>query len=210
MHSRTKVLLAAGAGAAVGAGLVVLVAARRRPLPCPAWAAGFLDNPFSRFTPPPLERLELAPGMRVLDVGSGPGRLSIPAAAAVGPEGEVVALDIQPAMLRKLERRAASRCVLNIRPVLGDIASIPPGDGVFDRAVLVTVLGEIPDRAAALRHIFTALKPGGMLSVTEILPDPHYQNRTTVLRLAQDAGFRLRREYGNRFAFTLNFERPAS
>ena len=59
----------------------------------------------------------------------------------------------------------------------------------FDRALLVTVLGEIPDRDAALRAIFDALKPGGILSITEILRDPHYQRRTTVLRLA--AGGRL-------------------
>jgi len=41
--------------------------------------------------------------------------------------------------------------------------------------VLVTVLGEVPDREAALREIFDALKPGGILSVTEIIFDPHFQ-----------------------------------
>jgi ubiquinone/menaquinone biosynthesis C-methylase UbiE len=78
----------------------------------------------------------------------------------------------------------------------------------FDRAILVTVLGEIPDRPAALREIYSSLKPGGFLSITEVLPDPDYQPRPQVKRLALQAGFRLKREFGNWFMFTLNVERP--
>ncbi len=78
-----------------------------------------------------------------------------------------------------------------------------------DRALLVTVLGEIPDREAALSQIFQALKPGGILSVTEIIFDPHYQSRSTVLRLASAAGFQEKAFFGNRIAFTLNFEKPS-
>jgi len=74
--------------------------------------------------------------------------------------------------------------------------------------VLVTVLGEIPDREAALREIFDALKPGGMLSVTEIIFDPHFQPRPTVARLARSVGFREQAFHGNRVAFTLNLEKP--
>ena len=56
--------------------------------------------------------------------------------------------------------------------------------GRFDRAVLVTVLGEIPGREAALREIFEALRPGGILLVEETIRDPHFQTRSTVTRLA--------------------------
>jgi len=80
----------------------------------------------------------------------------------------------------------------------------------FDRSLLVTVLGEIPDRERALREIFDALKPGGRLSVTEIIFDPHFQSRQTVARLARLAGFRETAFHGNRIAFTLNFEKPAA
>src|SRR4029450_5491758 len=68
----------------------------------------------------------------------------------------------------------------------------------FDRAVLVTVLGEIPDREAALKEILEALKPGGILSVTEVIADPHFQRRSTVTRLASAVGFKERAFHGNR------------
>src|SRR5262245_36983169 len=92
-------------------------AARRRSLPCPAWMSGLLTSPLTgrggagaRL----LDQLELAPGMRVLDVGCGPGRVSVPAAERVGPNGQVVALDLQAAMLAKLKKRATARGVQNI------------------------------------------------------------------------------------------------
>jgi ubiquinone/menaquinone biosynthesis C-methylase UbiE len=171
-----------------------------------------LDHPFSGLVPPSLDRLELRPGLRVLDVGCGPGRLSIPVARAVGPDGEVVALDVQPGMLSRLEQRVARAGVLNlnIHARLGDITADSVSPNSFDRALLVTVLGEIPNREAALRSIFNALKPGGVLSITEIFPDPHYQTRKTVRRLAEAAGFRLRRLHGGVLSFTMNFEKPAA
>lgn len=50
----------------------------------------------------------------------------------------------------------------------------------FDYALLVAVLGEIPDRATGFRRIFAALKPGGILSITEGIVDPHDQRRAAV------------------------------
>jgi predicted methyltransferase len=51
----------------------------------------------------------------------------------------------------------------------------------------------------------SALKPGGRLSITEIFPDPHYQSRVTVQRLAKAAGFRLQAVHGLWYLFTANF-----
>jgi hypothetical protein len=70
-------------------------------------------------------------------------------------------------------------------------------------------LGEIPDREAALKEVFSALKAGGVLSVTEVIVDPHFQGRATVLRLATSAGFREKKFLGNRLAFSLHLEKPA-
>ena len=78
----------------------------------------------------------------------------------------------------------------------------------FDRALLVTVLGEIPGRADALAEIFTALKPRGILSVTEVVFDPHFQTRQTVRLMAAAAGFRETAFFGNRLAYTIHFEKP--
>lgn len=206
--------------AAVLAGLVLAVLAvgfawralsRRRSLPCPPWLAPLLENPYVEAlagSAKLLERARVGPGMRVLDVGCGPGRLTLPAAERVGPCGEVVALDIQPGMIRRLEERITRSGCRNVRTLLGGAGEGRVERGVFDRAFLVTVLGEIPDQDAALREIHAALKPGGLLSVTEVLPDPHYQRASRVLRLAQAAGFVPEQRLGPPWAFTLNFVKP--
>ena len=146
--------------------------------------------------------------MTVLDIGCGPGRLTIPVAEQVGPQGAVVAIDLQAGMLRRAQERAQAADLSNIRFVQARVGEGKLEAGLADRALLVTVLGEIPDREAALREVFAALKPGGMLSVTETIFDPHFQRRDTVLRLADAVGFREKAFFGNRMAFTLNLERP--
>jgi ubiquinone/menaquinone biosynthesis C-methylase UbiE len=205
------------------AGLIVLaavvyfgwrVASRRRSLPCPAWLAWAVerDNPFATAhrAAAIIASLDLRPGMAVLDVGCGPGRLAVPIAAAVGATGSVVAVDIQPAMLRLAEAKARDAGVANIRFLHATAGTGRLERAQFDRALLVAVLGEIPDRAAALAEIFAALKPGGVLSVTETMFDPHYQSRRTVTRLAAAAGFRELARHGNAIAFTLILATPAA
>ena len=185
----------------------------RRQLPCPAWLAWMLENPFMDTiagTQTTLDHIGVEPGDRLLDVGSGPGRLAIPAAQRAGPGGLVSVVDIQPQMLARLRQRAALAAVQNIEIHHLDISAENSLDaGSYDRAWLVTVLGEIPDKASALRSIYRALKPGGTLSITEILPDPHYQRRSTVLDLAVSAGFEPAQHWGNFLSFTQNFVKPA-
>jgi len=76
-------------------------------------------------------------------------------------------------MLERIARRAAARGLGNVRVVHGAVESaaehLQPGER-FDRAFLVTVLGEVPDRGAALRALHEVLRPGGVLSVTEVPP----------------------------------------
>lgn len=187
-------------------------ASRRRRLPCPAWLSGILSNPYTSAVAGAetiLDRAGVSPGMRVLDAGSGPGRLTIPAAARVGPTGTVVAMDVQDAMLRRVHAAANERGLENVVTVEGSLDSGVPGPGDFDRALLVAVLGEIPDRAAAMRSLYAALRFEGILSVTEMIPDPHYQSRATVRRFAEAAGFRLERISGYWLAYTMNFRKPS-
>lgn len=186
-------------------------AVRLRFLPCPPWLSSFLENPYMDAVAGSsliVDRLNLAPGMKILDVGCGVGRITIPAAERVLPNGEVVALDGQLAMLKEVEKRIAAKNLTNVRTLFSRIDQSELEQNTFDRALLVTVLGEIPDREAALQHIFAALKPGGLLSITEVIPDPHYQFYGTVRRLAEAAGFQLDRYYGNWLAFTVNFIKP--
>lgn len=199
------------------AGLTVLIfiawrlASRRQSLPCPVWLRWLveLDNPFTKTNRAAfiIEHLEIEPGMTVVDVGCGPGRLAIPAAKQVGPLGRVVAMDIQQGMLSRTQQKAGVADLGNIEYLQAGAGEGKLGQEQFDRALLVTVLGEIPDREAALREIFEALKPEGVLSVTETMFDPHYQSRRSVTRLAEAVGFRERAFFGNRLAYTLHFEK---
>ena len=181
----------------------------RRSLPCPTSLAWLLDNPFTAgYHSTVISRLELAPGLLVLDAGCGPGLLTTAIAAAVGPQGRVLALDIQPGMIAKAQARAAKARLSNI-----DYLVAPLGQGrlprsQFDRALLVTVLGEIPDKVAALTEIRSSLKPGGFVSITEVLPDPHYQSPRRIAALASLAGLRFRNKVGSLLVFTVNLERP--
>jgi len=146
----------------------------------------------------------------VLDIGCGPGRLTIPIAQRVGPKGDVRAVDIQPGMLKSVKEKALAARIDNIQFMQVGAGEGKLGKALADRALLVTVLGEIPNREAALKEIYEALKPGGILSVTEVIFDPHYQSRDTILKLAQPPGFKEQAFWGNRFAFTLNLLKPSA
>lgn len=200
---------------ATGGVVVLIVAVRlaaRRPAPCPSRFSWLVehDNPVARTNRAAaiVEHLDVQPGMAVLDVGCGPGRVTIPLARRVGPAGSVVAMDVQPGMLERARHKAEAAGLANIRFLRAGAGEGGLECGVFDRALLVTVLGEIHDRQAALREIYGALKPGGVLSVGELACDPHFQARGNVLAMAGAVGFREKARFGNRFAFTLNLEKP--
>ena len=197
--------------------VIVLVAiiwrfsSRRHSLPCPVWLLWLFefDNPFTKTNRAAviIGHLGLQPGMAVLDAGCGPGRLTIPLARAVGEHGRMTAMDIQSGMLRRVEGKAQAANLTNIEYLNAGL-----GDGVlspdsYDRALLVTVLGEIPDREAALKEIFAALKPGGILSITELIFDPHFQRRSTVEHLTASTGFRTKAFFGNKIAYTVHVEK---
>jgi SAM-dependent methyltransferase len=188
------------------------LASRRWSIPCPASLAWSLENPIlQRFngTRIVLDRLGFRPGQKVLEIGPGPGRLLISAARQVLPEGEAVGIDIQPAMIERLERRGREAGLTNLKAILGDATQPHVPEASFDVVFLCTALGEIPDRSAALAQGYRALKPGGILSITEMFGDPHYQTRSAVRRLAKGVGFRLRSVRGGWWLFTADFIKPS-
>lgn len=188
------------------------LASRRQSVPCPVWLRWLveLDNPFTKTNRAAyiVETLALSRGMKVLDAGCGPGRLTVPLARSVGPTGRVVALDIQPGMLARARTRTETAGLANVEFVAAALGGGSLPDNDFDRAVLVTVLGEIPDRAVALAELFDALKSGGFLAIVEVIFDPHFQPRRTVTDLAVSAGFRERAFFGHRWAYVMHFEKP--
>ncbi len=188
-------------------------ASRRYEIPCPVWMKGLLDPPFSvkvsARTRKTILHLDIRAGMNILDAGCGPGRLTIPLARIVGPCGEVTAMDLQEGMLHEVQERARAANLTNIRFLRAGIGEGKLERERFDRAVMITVLGEIPDRDVALHEIFQALKHGGILLVEETIRDPHFQTRSTVNRLAGAAGFIEKKFAGNYFSYILTLEKPS-
>lgn len=192
--------------------MVWRLSSRRHSIPCPVWLHWLveLDNPFAKAHRAAIivERLGLQPGMTVLDAGCGPGRLTVPIARRIGEQGEVMAMDIQPGMIERVREKAQAANLTNIRYLQAGLGENRLDRDRFDRAVLVTVLGEIPNREAALQEIYDAVKSGGILSITEIVFDPHFQSRRTVARLAGAVGFIEHSFFGNRIAYTVLFRKP--
>jgi SAM-dependent methyltransferase len=182
--------------------------------PCQVWLARLIerDNPLAKANRAAviIDRLDVRPGMAVLDVGCGPARLTIPLAERVGEHGAVVAVDMQDGMLARAADKAQAAKLANIQFVLARAGEGRLERNRFDRAVLITVLGEIIDRDAALMEIFESLKPGGILSVIETIFDPHFQTYRSVRQRTEAAGFREVTRYGNWLGFTLNLQRPAT
>jgi len=186
-------------------------ASRKWSLPCPTFLAWSFENPtLQRLsgTRTTLDRIGFRPGQRILEIGPGPGRLLIPAAERVLPNGEAVGIDIQAGMIERLKARAKRANVTNLTAILGDATQPHVPEASFDLVFLCTVLGEVPDRPAVLKQSFRALKQGGILSITELFGDPHYQSRSTVKRLAEEVGFRLQSIQGRLWFFTASFVKP--
>ncbi len=196
----------------IGANFAWRYASRRWQLPCPSVLSFAVDGRLvDRFagTTTTLERLGLRPGMTVVEIGPGPGRLLVPAAGRVLPGGKAIGIELQEKMLDKLRRKLASNDPGNIELIHADATEpVLPSESA-DLVFLCTVLGEIPDRARALKNCHDALRPGGRLSITEIAGDPHYQSRKKVRELAESVGFEPVDVQGNWRMYTANFRKPA-
>jgi ubiquinone/menaquinone biosynthesis C-methylase UbiE len=175
--------------------------------PCPASFSWLVNNPIRRrYMRPILDRVGLRPGERILELGPGPGAFTVDAARRVGPEGRLVVVDIQPEMITQVERRVRAAGLANVEMHVASAYDLPLADASVDRAFLITVLPEIPDRARALAELRRVLKPGGVLSITEEFLDPDYLFAGETIRLVEAAGLRLARRAGNLWLYTLNFE----
>ena len=181
---------------------------RRNPSACPYNQRFWVQAPHPFITRARLlEALALSPDERVLEVGPGTGYYTFDMAAAL-PAGQVDVFDVQQEMLDHVMREAERRGVTNVRPTLGDAQELPYDDDAFDAAVLVTVLGEIPDQEQALREIARVLRPGGRLVVGELFGDPHMVTSGKLRDRARGAGLGFERRLGNPLAFFERFETP--
>jgi SAM-dependent methyltransferase len=204
--STLRLAAAAGAAALAGAGLWW----RRHPSACPYGQRFWVEAPHPLITRARLrEALEPQPGERILELGPGTGYYTLPVAEWISPGGELTILDVQQEMLDHTLRVAGERGIAGIRPVQGDARSLPFGDGAFDAAFLVTVLGEVPDQDAALRELARVVRPGGRVVVGELFGDPHWVSPGSLRRRGEAAGLRFERRLGPVLGSFSRFAAPA-
>jgi len=185
--------LASRGAIAVGGALAGVGAAalwwRKNPSACAYSQRFWVEAPHPIITRSRL-RAVLRPRLaeRILEVGVGTGYYSLDLAEWVGGGGSVELFDLQQEMLDHVMERAAERGIENLVPTQGDATALAYDEGSMDAVVLITVLGEIPDRAAAVGEIARVLRPGGRLVVGELFGDPHFTTPREVERLGRKAG----------------------
>jgi ubiquinone/menaquinone biosynthesis C-methylase UbiE len=114
-------------------------------------------------------------GDQVLDIGCGAGAVTIRAARAVSPGGQVTGIDRSDGMLRRTAAEAAARGIGNVTVRRGDASRPPFAPGCFDAALASLVLYLLPDPGVALRRWHEVLQPGGTVAFSwGIHPDPRW------------------------------------
>jgi ubiquinone/menaquinone biosynthesis C-methylase UbiE len=207
---RARGLLIAAGAATIGAALWW----RKNPSACPYGQRFWVEAPHPIVTRERLRKvLAPQPGERLLEIGPGTGYYTYDLAAWVttagqgdvgqggSGDGTVEIFDVQQQFLDHVMRGAEERGVGNVVPTQGDATSLPYEDGSIDAVVLTAVLGEIPDRAAALREIRRVLRPGGRLVVGELFGDPHFTTLASLKRQAAAAGLSYDSHSGNWFGY---------
>lgn len=170
---------------------------RKNPSACPYSQRFWVEAPHPLISRSRL-RTVLRPRLaeRILEVGVGTGYYSLDLAEWVGGAGTVELFDLQQEMLDHVIERADERGLENLVPTQGDATALPYAEGSMDAAVLTAVLGEIPDREAAIREVARVLRPGGRLVVGELIGDPHFTSPGEIERLGREAGFVLEERSG--------------
>lgn len=195
---RGRTALAAAAGATLAASLWW----RKNPSACPYGQRFWVEAPHPGITRARLrEVLQPAPAERILEIGPGTGYYTLDMAEWVAPEGTVEIFDLQQKFLDHTLSRAADRGIGNIVATQGDATALPYEEASMDAVVLTAVLGEIPDRAAALGEIRRVLRPDGRLVVGELFGDPHFTSLGALRLEAAHAGLIYEMHSGNRLAY---------
>ncbi len=115
-----------------------------------------------------LERAGIGPGMSVVDVGCGPGDVTLLVRELVGTTGSVTGVDSSPEALTRARSRAEAAGLRNVRHEVGDLASWSP-EGPVDAVVGRLILIHMPDPAAALARMAGMVRPGGVAAFQDIV-----------------------------------------
>jgi ubiquinone/menaquinone biosynthesis C-methylase UbiE len=162
-----------------------------------------------------MDKLLIAEGSVVADLGAGGGWFTMRLAGRVGPNGLVYAQDVQPQMIEAITRRISRAQVRNVRTVLGSQTD-PRLPRPIDAALFVDTYHELEQPVVMLRKVAEVLKPGGRIGIIEFKkdgwgPGPPMDERMDpepIIRDAEAAGLRLlSRETFLRYQYMLVFTR---
>lgn len=147
--------------------------------------------------------LNLKPGMTVCDMGSGNGYHTLPMAEAVGKDGKVFAVEVQPEMIEMLHKRAQEKGITNITSIIGEPhdPKLPPAS--CDMILLVDVYHEFSHPEPMLAGMKKALKPDGVIVLVEFraeddsvpIKPEHKMSKAQINKELTLNGFKLVREY---------------
>ena len=161
---------------------------------CPWWMGYLLASPIRRLLENPNKMLSglVKPGMTVLDVGCAMGFFTLPAARLSGPQGRVIAVDLQERMINSLRRRAGRAGLLDqieLRTCSENDLGIDDLTDRVDLALAFHIVHEVPDPRGFFAQLYPTIKPGGKLLLAEPAGHVSPEEYADTEAIALSAGF---------------------